>query len=191
MDGMVAPVTRKPTINEIQRAICMVYGVTLAELLGENHETRIAHPRQLACYLTRTMTGYSYPHIAHHFGGRHHTTIMFACRQVEARIAKNPDLVECIAELKARVMDAVGSRPAVERVMQPKKTKPGEIWSEAEIATLKHLWAQRFTAKEIGAVLCRHSQRAIYSKAHKLCLPPREGDALTAPVIQLRAEEAA
>jgi chromosomal replication initiator protein len=40
-------------------------------------------------YLARELTDHSLPHIGREFGGRDHTTIMHACKRVQAEIVHN------------------------------------------------------------------------------------------------------
>ena len=45
---------------------------------------RVARPRQVAMYLSRKLTTRSLPEIGRRFGGRDHTTVLHACRRIEA-----------------------------------------------------------------------------------------------------------
>lgn len=51
-----------------------------------------AHPRQLAMFMARELTPMSLPEIGRRFGGRDHTTVLFANRAVEKRISKDENL---------------------------------------------------------------------------------------------------
>ena len=50
---------------------------------------RVARPRQVAMYLARKLTTRSLPEIGRRFGGRDHTTVLHACRRIEALCAED------------------------------------------------------------------------------------------------------
>jgi chromosomal replication initiation ATPase DnaA len=56
--------------------------VTVADLNGRSRFPRIVKPRQIAMYLSKVLLGLSYPHIGRRFGGRDHTTPLYAIRKV-------------------------------------------------------------------------------------------------------------
>jgi chromosomal replication initiator protein len=89
------------SIGEIQAAVGSHFGVSAEELLSSSRSARIAWPRQLAMYLARELTGESLPAIGRHFGGRDHTTVMYACRRAGARIDEDAAAREAVEKLRA------------------------------------------------------------------------------------------
>ena len=89
------------TIAEIQAAVGTHFGVSAQELLSTSRSPRIAWPRQLAMYLARELTDESLPAIGRHFGGRDHTTVMYACRRAGARIDGDAAVREAVEKLRA------------------------------------------------------------------------------------------
>jgi chromosomal replication initiator protein len=90
---LVAGVPRpQVTIEDIQRAVCENFRVKSSELLGKNRSKKIAQPRHIAQYLSRKLTDLSFPDIAQKFGGKDHTSIIYACRKVEANLSKDSNL---------------------------------------------------------------------------------------------------
>lgn len=81
-------------------------GITPREMASERRLARIVKPRMMACWLMREHCLMSYPQIGRRLGGRDHTTVMNACRRVEADMAADPDfkgLMSCLSdELNAR-----------------------------------------------------------------------------------------
>ena len=102
----------KPTIAEVQKVICAAKGLTIADMKTKLRVHRLAHPRQVAMALAREMTGASYPKLGQHFGGRDHTTVLFACRKIARAAATNPQLEIKLARYRERIMELVASRPA-------------------------------------------------------------------------------
>lgn len=89
------------SIGEIQAVVGTHFGVSAQELLSSSRRARIAWPRQLAMYLARELTDESLPAIGRHFGGRDHTTVMYACRRASARIDDDAAVREAVEKLRA------------------------------------------------------------------------------------------
>jgi chromosomal replication initiator protein len=73
-------------IRRIQEIVCEYFSMTAKDLLGTRRDQRIVRPRQVAMYLCKELTGASYPEIGTQFGGKDHTTVIHACRKVEANL---------------------------------------------------------------------------------------------------------
>jgi chromosomal replication initiator protein len=89
------------SIDAIQAAVGTHFGVSPQELLSTSRSARVAWPRQLAMYLARELTDESLPAIGRHFGGRDHTTVMYACRRASARIDDDASVREAVEKLRA------------------------------------------------------------------------------------------
>jgi chromosomal replication initiator protein len=88
LDGLYpAAATPAHSLAEIQLAACEQFGVTPEELLSASRAARVAWPRQVAMYLARELTSESLPAIGRHFGGRDHTTVLYAWRRTSERIS--------------------------------------------------------------------------------------------------------
>ena len=74
------------TVEDVQAAACEHFGVTLDELLSPARSPRLAWPRQVAMYLARELTSESLPAIGRQFGGRDHTTVLYAWRRINGRL---------------------------------------------------------------------------------------------------------
>jgi chromosomal replication initiator protein len=74
----------RPTIDRIQRATAKEFGIELDELLSKRRARAIARPRQVAMYLSKTLTTRSLPDIGRRFGGRDHTTVIHAVKRIES-----------------------------------------------------------------------------------------------------------
>ena len=87
------------SIAEIQATVASFYRVTASELKSARRQYHIALARQVAMYICREITPFSYPVIAVHFGKRDHTTAMHACKKIEARIYCDADFAFEVADL--------------------------------------------------------------------------------------------
>ncbi|HEY4112476.1 MAG TPA: chromosomal replication initiator protein DnaA [Rhizomicrobium sp.] len=80
--GQRAAPGRKVAIEDIQRKTAEFYKLDPRDMHSKERSRRIARPRQVAMYLARELTQRSLPEIGRRFGGRDHTTILHACRQI-------------------------------------------------------------------------------------------------------------
>jgi chromosomal replication initiator protein len=88
-----------PSIGDIKTAACRYFGLTPEELLSPSRTPRVAWPRQIAMYLARELTDESLPAIGRQFGGRDHTTVLYACRRAASRISKDDTSREVVDNL--------------------------------------------------------------------------------------------
>lgn len=72
------------TIENIQKTVAEYFKIRVSDLLSKKRTRSIARPRQLAMALAKELTNHSLPEIGDAFGGRDHTTVLHACRKVEA-----------------------------------------------------------------------------------------------------------
>jgi len=74
---------RRITIDEIQKRVCEHFHIRTAEMVSARRAREVARPRQIAMYLAKQLTPRSLPEIGRRFGGRDHTTVIHAVRQIE------------------------------------------------------------------------------------------------------------
>jgi chromosomal replication initiation ATPase DnaA len=72
-----------PKIGDIKRATCKYFGISAVDLVSARRSSDIVHPRQIAMYLAATLTTRSLPEIGRNFGGRDHTTVLYAKRKID------------------------------------------------------------------------------------------------------------
>ncbi|MDR1367046.1 MAG: chromosomal replication initiator protein DnaA [Puniceicoccales bacterium] len=76
-------VNNSPSIDIIQQKVAEFYSLKTADLLGKRRPANIAMARQIAMYLSRSLTSQSLVDIGLAFGGRDHGTVIYACKSVE------------------------------------------------------------------------------------------------------------
>lgn len=81
------------SVSEIQQKTADYYGLKLSDLNSTRRDRKIARPRQLAMYLSKTLTSLSLPDIGTHFG-RDHTTILHAVKTIEGLLKQDTQLVK-------------------------------------------------------------------------------------------------
>ena len=82
-DLLQEEVASQLTVEQIQQKVTNYYQIRMSELVGRRRTSQIVFPRQVAMYISRTLTGDPLKSIGDAFGGRDHGTVIHACKQVE------------------------------------------------------------------------------------------------------------
>ncbi|MEQ9094258.1 MAG: chromosomal replication initiator protein DnaA, partial [Miltoncostaeaceae bacterium] len=90
-------------IEVVQSEVCRYYGVTMDELLSDKRTRRIVGPRQMAMYLARELTDASLPAIGRAFGGRDHTTVMYAVQKISDQMGGEGEVLTAVQTLTSRL----------------------------------------------------------------------------------------
>jgi chromosomal replication initiator protein len=92
------------TIPMVQRIVSDHYKISIDDLKARSNMRHVLLPRQVAMYLCKKLTTKSYPEIARHFGGKHHTTVIHSVEKIS-------DLLGTDREMEAlvkRLTDSIG-----------------------------------------------------------------------------------
>jgi len=88
-DMTTAP-ARNVTIQEIADAVLERYSARLSDLQSKRQNQSVALPRQICMYLARHLTNRSLGEIGVFFGGRDHTTVLYAKRKIDHMVNHDP-----------------------------------------------------------------------------------------------------
>lgn len=91
------------TAQTIMEVACEYFDISMGTLRGNGKTRAVAHARQLAMYLCRELTELSLPKIGDHFGGKDHTTVMYAERKIRKEMTENHETYNEIQELTHRI----------------------------------------------------------------------------------------
>jgi len=94
---------RIPTISSIQKAVAEFYGVRVDDLRSRGRNKSIVLPRQVAMYLCRQIVKASLPDIGDGFGGKDHTTVIYACEKVKRKLADEEPFRKQVEDLANRL----------------------------------------------------------------------------------------
>ena len=94
------------SIEDIQEAVGSKYHLKIADLKSRRRSKTLVHPRQIAMYLCRELTDASFPEIGRQFGGKDHTTIIHACRQISKAKEADSTLHTTLEGLKEQILRA-------------------------------------------------------------------------------------
>lgn len=97
-----APVTVDKIIEEVART----YGnVTPEDIRSQKRNSNISEARQISMYIVREITDLSMVEIGQTFGGRDHSTVVYATRQVEKKIEKDPRTKAIVNDIIKNIRD--------------------------------------------------------------------------------------
>ena len=90
------------SIANIQKAVATFYNITIDDLKGKKRSNKIAYPRQIGMYLSNVLTDETLQRIGQEFGGRDHSTVIYACDKIADDIKVNKKLEGEINEIKSK-----------------------------------------------------------------------------------------
>jgi chromosomal replication initiator protein len=92
------------SIEAIQKKVAEHYDIRLADMTSKRRPENIAFPRQIAMYLSRTLTESSLNTIGEAFGGRDHGTVLHACRLVKDRMEVDSNVRQIVHYLEKQLL---------------------------------------------------------------------------------------
>ena len=77
------------TIEAIKRAVAEHFDVRIADLCSRNRQRSVSFPRQIAMHLCKKLVpSLSFNEIGEAFGGKDHTTVLYACQKISRETGK-------------------------------------------------------------------------------------------------------
>jgi chromosomal replication initiator protein len=99
----VTPARPAASIDEIQACVADHFGVGVDDLRSHQRSRGLGLARQMAMYLCRVLGEASLAAIAERFGGRDHTTVLYAVRTLEDRKSREPSVQALVDELSMKL----------------------------------------------------------------------------------------
>ena len=93
------PIEHEVSITRIQQLVAQHYKIDVENLKARSNVRHVLLPRQVAMYLCKRLAKKSYPEIAKHFGGKHHTTVIHSVEKIEKEMNSNGDLAATLNRL--------------------------------------------------------------------------------------------
>lgn len=92
---------RPVTIEAVQRAVAERFDVRIADLRGASRQRQVAFPRQVAMFLCKVLIpNLSLSEIGEAFGGRDHTTVLYAVRKIQEDTVASVDTRQAVEHLQ-------------------------------------------------------------------------------------------
>ena len=89
-----------PTMPDVLRATAKHFGVEPNDLLSKGRRQELVTPRQIAMFLIRDLTTHSFPEIGEFFGGRDHSTVLYAVKKIQDRLDGDDDLAKAVSDVR-------------------------------------------------------------------------------------------
>lgn len=89
LKDVISDEDRPVTPELIQKAVAEAFGLKVQDLKLKRRTKEVAIPRQVGMYIARQLSQLSLSDIGKHFGGKDHSTVIYACKQVEERMSKD------------------------------------------------------------------------------------------------------
>jgi chromosomal replication initiator protein len=96
--------SRMIDLTDVENVVIAHFGVTSAQLHSRQRKRPVAQARQVCMYLARKLTSYSLKEIGRFFGGKNHTTVVFAVQAVEAKMAKSRSMADEVEHLRRTLL---------------------------------------------------------------------------------------
>ncbi len=108
LNNLVKDKPKDISVEAVQRAVSKFYDLRLGDLTSKKRSHLITLPRQIAMYLCRKLTHTSYPMIGLRFGGKDHTTALYAVSSIERRLKDDAGLRETVQRIESLIFGPRG-----------------------------------------------------------------------------------
>ena len=97
------------TIEIIQKEVSTFFDLTVKELKSNQKQKKVSEPRQIAMFLSRKYTSSSFPEIGNKFGGKNHSTVVHAVKNVEKKIGRDSSVSNAVAAISTTLENFITS----------------------------------------------------------------------------------
>ncbi len=103
LKDLIADDDKPINVEGVQKAVCDFFGLKLQDIKAKRRTREISNARQIAMYITKQLTQMSLSEIGDAFGGKDHTTVIYACRQIVERRSREDTLNKTVENIIKRL----------------------------------------------------------------------------------------
>ena len=90
-------------LEDVVRRVSEITSISEREIVGKSRKKELVEARQIAAYLGREILGASLSSIGIYFGGRDHTTILHACKNIEEKMKSENRIKQLVESIKNEI----------------------------------------------------------------------------------------
>ena len=91
------------SIDKIVRYVCQDMKISERQIMGKSRKMEVALARQLAMFLSKELTNASFSNIGSHIGGRDHSTVIHACKNIDKKIIEDSNFQKHVETMKNEI----------------------------------------------------------------------------------------
>jgi chromosomal replication initiator protein len=92
------------SIEMIVKYVCRNMKVSERQIIGKSRTMDVALARQLAMFLAKELTNASLANIGSNIGGRDHSTVIHACKNIDKKIQNNNEFQRKVESMKNEIL---------------------------------------------------------------------------------------
>ncbi|RLA97626.1 MAG: chromosomal replication initiator protein DnaA, partial [Deltaproteobacteria bacterium] len=100
----IIPERERIKIERVQEIVADYFNIKVRELKSKKRLRQLVIPRQVAMYLSKELTDASLVEIGEKFGGKDHSTVIYAIKKVEEKIEKDPAFQRFLEDIKQKII---------------------------------------------------------------------------------------
>jgi len=104
LKDIIVDKSKEISIELIQKLVAEHFKIKVADLKSEKRLKNFVIPRQLAIYLCRELTKASYPEIGEKFGGKDHSTVIYAVKKIGTFLEEKPEILNSYELIKKKLL---------------------------------------------------------------------------------------
>jgi chromosomal replication initiator protein len=104
-DTINSPRAGNISVELIQKIVANYFNISFSDIRGKKRSSSVALARQIAMFLSRRLTEYSFTDIGNEFGGKDHTTVMHSYDKIEKLLTYDPKIISTIPELERMIKE--------------------------------------------------------------------------------------
>jgi chromosomal replication initiator protein len=97
--------TKAITVEDVISHVSKAFNVKIVDIKSKKKNKLYSLPRQVGMYLARELTEMSYPGIGAAFGGKDHTTVIYAMKKIDKTMEEDHSMRNLIESLKKSIRE--------------------------------------------------------------------------------------